>query len=312
MWHRNPAVEGLLTEIGMTYEYRHNVPIKSLKLRESLENNARFGSALDEARVSKYSFEMKAGKSFPAPVVSQQGLILAGNQRINAAVNAGRTAIDAYVIVKSAQSQVDDFIRRDNTLHGKELTDDEKIQTCVEQHRKHGMAITKLNDMYFGGDGKSYQKIVSANQAKDVEERLLQKNVVTTQLSESTLTALHPLRENINTLRDTAQLALDFKLNTSEMDGVVKAIREKDTEEDRKAIIAEFRSTQVRRTRTGTVAPEASLKRQLGIFLKFLNSGHNGKPFPAIETLVKDKETAKELAETANAIIDGLKLLKRK
>jgi ParB-like chromosome segregation protein Spo0J len=64
--------------------------------------------------------DMAKGLSFPAIVLKSDLLILAGNQRANAAMEAGRTTVDAYVVKKMTEAQQDDFIRRDNNRHGKD------------------------------------------------------------------------------------------------------------------------------------------------------------------------------------------------
>lgn len=312
-WFRDEGVEQLLKSIGVSFEFRQNIPISKLKIKESLATNARFGNALDEDRIEMYSFSMQAGNKFPAPVLDKDYLILAGNQRTNAAKKAGRQTVDAYVIVKADASQIDDFIRRDNTRHGKSLTEEEKIQTCVELYRKHQIPVKRLNDLYFGGNHKTYERILVANRAKQVEELLLGKNIVASKLSTSALAAMHPLNENINVLRETAMMTLDYDLSSAQVEDIAKLIREKKTEAERLAVVATARQELDQKTKRGVTAqPDVQLRKQMVAFRKFMVSGNAGKQFPSIELISSDKELQKEVRELATELINALKDVKER
>lgn len=312
MWHRDEGAEQLMEQIGIKFELRPNIPITKLKIKESLENNARFGSPLDDQRVQQYAYAMQAGVRFPSPVLSGDFLIYAGNQRANAAIKSNRSTIDAYIITKATQDQIDDFIRRDNIRHGKSLTDEEKVQTCVELHRKHHKSIRELNDLYFGGNDKTYARIVAANQAKAVEDKLLSKNVVAVKLPTSTLASMHPIANDINVLRDTAILALDFSLSSSQVDDIIKEIKEKPTEAERHAVVRSKRVEIETKSKGGRVQPEVTLRKAVVSFRKTLENGFDGKAFPPLEKLVTDKDVKKQMIDEVNRIIDQLKHLKEK
>lgn len=312
MWHKDSGAEQLMRDLGIDFEFKPGYLIKDLNIRDSLQNNARVGSPLDEDRVEKYAYDMKRGIAFPAPVITTKGIILAGNQRTNAAMRAGRTTIDVYVISASTSlEKIDDFIRRDNTRHGKPISDEDKIQTCVELHRKYKRPLRELNAQYFGENEKMYSRLVLANQAKAVEERLLERNVIHGgRLPMSTLATMHPIQD-INVLRDTARLALDYNLSQGQVDEVVKEISSKNSESDRASVVRQKKGEFETRVKKGVVLPEVQLKKQVTSFLKFLDAGTEGKPFPSIESIA-DKEQRSELKTAVDSIISHLKKLKEK
>jgi len=311
MWHADNAAEQLLKEIGIPFDFKRGIAIKRLKLKESLNNNARLSDPLDAEFVEKYAYDMKRGVSFPAPVITRDGVILAGNQRTHAALQAGRTAIDAYVIGACSQKQIDDFIRRDNTRHGKAVTTEEKIEMCVFQHRQHGTPLRELCNNYFGDNNNMYGRIVNANAAKSVEDKLGERHI-TAKLPQSSLVALHPIRDT-KVLCDTYNLASDFNLNTQQIDELAGEICKKGSEKERQAVIVAKKTELKTRVKTGIVTrQDVRLKKQLTSFGKFLKTGHQGKPFPPIKKLTSDQNAQREMKVMIDELIANLKRLKEK
>jgi hypothetical protein len=240
------------------------------------------------------------------------GILLAGNQRTNAAIKAGRTSIDAYVIKPCLQALIDDFIRRDNCRHGKALSEEDMIRTCVELHRRHGRPINAVNELYFGGNSKTYSRIVIANQAAEVEERLLRKNVIAGRLPTTALAAMHPVSD-LTVLKETAGLMLDYSLPIAQVQEIVKATGGMSSEKERLEYVKEKKAELERKTKTGSsFKPDTSLRRHLASMRKTIETGCDGKPFPSIESLFGDKAQREEATEAVNAIIGGLKRLKER
>jgi hypothetical protein len=212
---------------------------------------------LDEERVLKYCYEMSRGQSFPCPVITEGGIILAGNQRANAAVRAGRTTIDAYVVRCCSEEQMDDFVRRDNTRHGKPNSDEDNIHTCVWLHRKHKIPLKELCARYFGGSEKMYGRIVNANMAKTVEARLLARHIQA-KLPLSTLVVMHPVADD-NVLCDAYRLAYDYNMPIGQVDEMVSAICKKGSEPERQSVVLEKKAELEARVKTGVVKTDVVL-----------------------------------------------------
>ena len=157
-WYKDQKVEQLMASLGIKYDYRVGIPISKLE-KTSARDNARFGESIDPDFVEMYTYAMKQGTRFPAPVLSPRLKVLAGNQRIAAAQKAGQEAIDAYIVTEATPEAVEEFARRDNIDHGKNLSEDQKIESCVGLHRHHGLSLKDLNNRFFGGNPKTYDKI---------------------------------------------------------------------------------------------------------------------------------------------------------
>lgn len=324
MWHKDVSVEQMLTEIGIPFSYKVGIQIRQLQIKESLRNNARMSLPLDEDVVAKYAHDMSRGVSFPAPVITGNGFLLsgnlknkvgdgfvfAGNQRTNAAMKAGWTTVDAYVVPSCSEEQMDDFIRRDNTRHGKTTSEEEKIQACVWLHRKHGRSLKELCFQYFGDNTKLYARIVNANMARTVADRLLERHIQAN-LPQSSLVVMNPIPDS-NVLCETYRLASDYGLNAAEIDGLVSDVCAKKSESERLAVVVSKKGELDHRVRSGTVRPDVLLRKHLSSFRNFLANGYEGGSFPPIDKIVSDKKQRLEYKTVIDQVLSSLKALKEK
>jgi hypothetical protein len=311
-WHQDVATEQMLKDIGIRFVLRKAIPIKQLKIKDSLNNNARMADALCGDQVEMYSYYMSRGFSFPAIVLKSDYLILAGNQRRAAAQEAGRTTIDAYVIDPSTpQAKLDDFVRRDNIKHGIPLTEEEKIQTCVWLSQEHGTPLKDLCAKYFGNNSNVYQRIVSASEAHAVVKRLKTLGVTMPSLPQATLVNMHSVKDD-DVLRNLYFLARDFALPSTEVDRISDQISSKGSEAERLAVISGKKTEMTKQAKTGVVQIDALLLKRISSVLGFLESGYHGKPFPPIEKITMDKSRRRELQGVIEEAITRLKSLKEK
>ena len=319
MWHKDDGTEQLMTKLGIGFEYQTNIPVKKVKVGASLKNNARFsgegaGSGIIPEAVKQYEFAMKSGTRFPAPVLSKDFLIHAGNQRFQAAINKGDQVIDAYVITGSEEA-VAQFRYLDNIKNGINITDEQRINAAVDMHNKYGTDLSKLNDEFFGGGFGTYNQMCVANQAFKMRTQLQDMGIYAAKFPVSTLAALHPLREaGVHVLRAAGSLMTDYSLNGSVTGQLTKTVMKAPTEAERLSVIAEARKEIDQKTKRPD-KPKASpdviaLRREIVRFRKFLENG--GKRFPSIEKLTDDAKCVKEVRSNAAEIINLLRTLKEK
>lgn len=266
---------------------------------------------IDDAQCLLYVHRMRQGIRFPAIVITTNNMILGGNNRIHAAIQAGRTVVDAYVVNPSEQQRVQ-FMRLDNSRHGLNLCEDQKIITCVELFRKYQIPIKQLNDQFFGGSTETYHQIQRYNAAEDVKEKLQSKGVDTKGMSIGTLAALYTLNDNLPTLKEAGSVVAEFHLNTAQVEDLTKTIRNGLTEKDRLTTIKEYKK-QLQESKEGKKnKPETNLRRELSRFLRIITEGNDGGPFPCIDKMTDDREARKELKEDVNKILNALKALKER
>lgn len=309
MWHRDTKTEQLLRDVGIKAEFRQGIPITKLKIEESLRNNARI-DPLDQIKVDKYAFDMARGVSFPAPIITDTYIIMAGNQRSAAAIKANRSVIDAYVVSGYTQEQYDDLIRRDNTTHGKALTESEIMATCIELNRRYGRSLRELNNQYFGGNSQTYGRMIAASHRETVAGRLNKKGVAATRLKDAHLEKMHPVQDD-NVLRDLGILTLDYSLSTDALADIVTEIGKKPSEAERKQVVVQKRHEWEARVKgVPTASPGTALCKQLLSFRKFLATGNGGKPFPQLHAL--DAADAVKAKADIDAIVLEFKRMKEK
>jgi len=324
MWHRDISVEQMLGEIGIEFKYKTGIPLKQLKVRESLKNNAR-NIPLDEDTVMKYAHDMAKGVSFPALVITGNGFsisgisknqigdgfILSGNQRADAAQKSGQTTVDAYIVKSCSQEQMDDFIRRDNTRHGRPSSEDEKIQACVWIHRRHGRSLKALCSQYFGNNARLYGRICNANIAETVSERLLQASDIQVDLPQSSLVVMNPIPD-ASVLCDVYRLASAYGLTAAEIDKLVSDICREKSESERHKVVVDKKDELNHRVKTGTMRKDVLLRKHLTSFRNALARGCNGSPFPPLCKIITNKKQQAEFKGVIDQIIMGLKCLKGK
>jgi len=316
-WHVDFEAEQTMKSIGMKFKYVENYALRLIKAKDSKQLNARFDASTDEEMVQQYANQMKSNIAFPAIVVEEKtGRVLGGVHRYSASVICGWEIISVYLVTEATQAQIDDFIRRDNCRHGKNLTEKEKIATCVELHKKYGHPVTWLNEKYFAKNPQTYEKIVLAIQAATVEDKLVELHVpVLNSMTRSTLTAMHPIVNNTNVLKEVGKLVHEYDLPINRVQEVVKEIRRCSTEATQLQSIQEKRQELYIESKKGVVAipkPEKDLYKTVRNFKHFLETGFSGKPFPPVDKFVLDSAQQKEICESITTICNLLKSLKRK
>jgi hypothetical protein len=227
-------------------------------------------------------------------------------------LKAGRASVDGYVVSGYSQAQYDEFIRRDNTLHGKSLSEEEIIEGCVEHSRLHGDSLTSLNERFFGGNGTTYKKMVCSSQRKTVADRLSKKGVSPAKFNNAQLERMHAVVDD-NVLRDIAMMAHDYRLSTEGLNEIVTAVGRKNSERERKEVVTAKKAELDERVKgvPAKTSPNAALRKQVTAFKRFLEIGNDGGEFPPVATIFSG-EALIGVRVDIDAIVVSLKKLKEK
>jgi|APFre7841882654_1041346.scaffolds.fasta_scaffold27163_2 hypothetical protein len=318
MWRRDQVVEDLLKRKGISFEYKTDILTSLIQLEESPVSNPRHLVTNYEGDIKLFASKMENGEKFPAIVITKDRAILCGNHRVRAAKDAGWKTIDAYVIGPTNPQKLDEFVREDNNRHGRNLTDEEKIEACVELFRKHKTPMRESCMNYFGNDATMYTKIQQLNMAREVGERLALKGIDPEKIPNHLKSMIHPFRDEAIILRDLASLSIEFGLNQPKLEAVLTELdslpSDKRTETEKKSIIEKCRKAMQAAAKTGHSAlhPETSLLRALTHMESVLNAGFNGKSYPPIDKLIEDRKERKKIKEMITKVIDKLKKLKER
>jgi len=284
-WVQDHYVEHVLKQAGANFEFRENVAVKSLKREESRQNNARFDTALSPEVCDQYAAKMTAGEPFPAIVVTPSFKILAGNHRVEAAIRASVTSISAYVILNGTKEIYERFTRTDNVRHGLALSEDEKIWQVLELHEKFRDNFTSLNQEFFGGNSRTYKKILAAYNARLASEELIKNGVDASRLDTGVLVELHALMNN-KTMPRAAKNAIEYRMNAVEVKEMVKIVKKTKSEQAAAEGIAAYIST-IRQSREGKTTQAISSKfiRAMNSLTTILDQGDDGQPISNFKQL---------------------------
>lgn len=119
----------LLTHRGVdTIRHEPALPLSAIDLVASMTNQSRF-NPIDETTVDRYVAALADGALFPSIIcrdVDGQLIILGGNHRVRAHLDAKRKTIDAHVIVCDDITALE-VAYGDNATHGLPPTDAERV-----------------------------------------------------------------------------------------------------------------------------------------------------------------------------------------
>jgi len=280
---------------------------------------------------------MLRGSPLPAIVIEDKTKrILAGVNRYLAAKDCNFTSIDAYLVngpsVKDEENptekekenllkyeaSIENFVHRDNTLHGENINEEEQILSCVEEHIKFNRSIKGLCDSFFGSQRTDMlTKLQAACSARKVSDRLAQLGVsVPDKAATTTLTSMYIFLKDDTILKGIGNLAGKFKLPQVKVKEIVDGVRELGTEDERVEFIKKkYKELDAASNRVivPVAKPQKDLFKVLVTFKNNLETGYVGSnPFPPIDTYIKDPNELKVHRELITKIIDMLKVMKQK
>jgi hypothetical protein len=118
----DPRTEHWLTTEGVSYVYEPAVPVGLVDVEASKRNQARVNAPLIEDLVERYTMALIDGAEFPALLAYRRDdgrlVLLDGNQRMAAALDAEREAVDAYVVSGLDEMRRTALCWTANTLNG--------------------------------------------------------------------------------------------------------------------------------------------------------------------------------------------------
>lgn len=132
----HPITEQYLKQGLFKYEYFKRAAIAEIDMDKSEKNPARMQKKLDQDRAVGYGLAMDGGTEFPAIVLMNHEAphgkfkfeVATGIHRINGALLAHRAHFDAYVVTEADQYRREVLVRQLNTLEGRGVSEEEKIQ----------------------------------------------------------------------------------------------------------------------------------------------------------------------------------------
>lgn len=133
---RRPDIEDYLNKQGVTWEYEDAFDLALVDDEQSLKNQARLNSVLDDATLDTYAEAYKRGDLFPAVILhkgprKQKAIVVDGNHRVQAAWKIGRDTHPAYVIRDAKPETITRMTFEANTKHGLPTSQEERIHHAI-------------------------------------------------------------------------------------------------------------------------------------------------------------------------------------
>ena len=164
---KDEKTEQWLTKRHVEFKYEPEFPISSIDMEASLSNQARIAAPLDPETVERYKMDYELGDEFPAVLLrktnprAKKWVLLGGNHRITAALQAGLEVHSAYLITCTAEV-VPLLTYEDNRRHGMPPSRHERI--------RQGVHLVEL-----GWTGKDAAAAVGVNGSEISNQRSVDK-----------------------------------------------------------------------------------------------------------------------------------------
>lgn len=229
---KDDKTEAWLTKRHVTFTYVEDFPLADIDMAASLANQARISNPLDPETVERYKSDYAMGDDFPAVLLrkpsarSKKMVLLGGNHRVTAALQAGRAHHSAYII-DCEPELVPLLTYEDNRRHGMPPSRHERI--------RQGVHLVEL-----GWTGKDAAVAVGVTQAEISNQRSVDKatrRAITLKvrqfpsLAQGAKLALAQVRSDPVFAR-AATLAASALLSVNEVKSMVASINSASSDED--------------------------------------------------------------------------------
>ncbi len=229
-------IEAKLIEWNIPYEYVTEFPVADAKLVDSTQVRSA-EHRVDPRQADEYAAQMKNGSVFPPIVLTDSGIVLDGNTRLQAAQKIKRAALPAFLAKFPNMLLARAFAGAINQTGGRRLTQAEANQAATDLmrfgyadeaiSRELGYSRTQI------GNWRKEQQCAERAERTMVSGRLGQvKKADQWKLAQVELDA--PFAAAV-------ELVADVKPGTKELSALVKELRAATSEADQLQVIAQHR-----------------------------------------------------------------------
>jgi hypothetical protein len=314
-------VENHLKRGQYRYDFK-KVPIADIDMVASKENPARLTTAVDLERVNKYGIEMLDGVDFPAIVLLNlppenpyKWIIATGVHRTFAAIDAEQSMMESYCVYEADDYRRDLLFKQLNTLEGIGVTISEQIRLVIDIHVKRGIPLKQLAQEWDLKEA-SLKFALHDYRARQRGDRhgwdfKAQKT------PQKVYLALNRIQSDV-TYDAAAHVAFNYKMNPSEIEGMVSEIIRTKSEAEARTKIEECRDAALQQmqrnnARHGKV-PQTKANNMLSDakrFVKHLNEGIDKLYLASLPDLTRSIAIMDLVIERAKTIKTELEHIQR-
>jgi len=237
---------------GTHWNYLEEVPLSEFDIDTSLANQARLGAPLNQEAVLKYACDMLDGAAFPAIIAYRKNaklVIIGGNTRLHAAIEAKRKTIDCYVVTITDPLTLHLLTVRDNTIEGRPQTKEENLEHAKSLVASGAFSVNEAAKMF----GLGYQTLARSIRIQSVKTTLLLKGVEL-DASDEILAMLNKLASDEDIMVSVAWLIRSSKMDHATAKTFVNEVHRIHSHDGRRRVIDDWStrpSVQVATVRPG-------------------------------------------------------------
>lgn len=255
--------------------------LHDVDLATSLKNQARLDVALNPVKVSEYARLMRTGKAAfppimvckPAEWTNGKWLIITGNHRVQAALEAGYAVFDAYHILSADTDPYvrELLIRSANVIEGDTITASERVSQAIHMMRTYQRSIKEVATAFHLHETSIAERL----RAEATKERLARSGMTTERLPKGTLSKLEVVQSDV-VLKDLAETIQKARIPMGMVAGLVQSVTHQGSESQQLEWLTKFRSSPeyqstARETMGGSLKPKTV---RYGFFARLSTTGH--------------------------------------
>lgn len=227
-WVKDQKVEHHLRSLGIKFDVGI-APIKEIDLKLSQDKQVRLGDKINDDWVMEYAVAMDSGSPFPMCVLNKlkKGyFIWSGNHRTHAAILLEETHIESYLVEVTDPRLSDILPRVVNAWEGRRISREEMLVQAKYLIENHSIETKEAARLL----GLKPEWISTYLRGSDVARKITSQGISVNGISRSILTALSPIADNTNVLREVVKLLHDYELAGQSAKNVINDVKEKTTE----------------------------------------------------------------------------------
>lgn len=239
---------------SLKWELDKAVPLTKINRQASMKNQARL-APLDPDTLEQYTLDMKNKAKFP-PVLSyeknQRYVIIDGNHRYQAALDAGVKSLDHIVVLKPSEQIIRTLTFEANLAmkHGLPPSREDRIQLATNMVAM-GISVNQAARIYKLNREMLY-KHRNAQSADERAAQLLKGEVAENFFRLALLTKHHLSQLDLDSVfKDAATITAGGNLSSAEVIPLITSVRAKPSEAAQLQVLQNYRNTHKTRLAVG-------------------------------------------------------------
>jgi hypothetical protein len=298
-WTDDRIAESKMRSLGVEWEYIKDILISDIDVLGSRRNNARLRDQFNDDLSVQYGVALHDGDVFPAIIIRRvlrpggfKYFVVSGNHRLGGALLLEDKTLDAYVLNTQDEMFIEMLTRSANRWMGERQSKDEAVEHARELIKRFNKSVPEMARLF----GLKEEWLFKALRSESIRDSLNELGLDSSLLPKVTLLHIGQLESNHRVFRHVASLASKFQIKGDRVLDIVRAVKERRTEQDMIDTCKIFED-QLREENRDKMATQNGSKKYprkstrsrvftlVNSLAGFLATGHHGKPFTSLDQL---------------------------